>query len=258
MTVSFETTAPVAPVANVSALLPAALAATDPFLSKVRTAIEKIVTLNVDIGSAFGAAIAPAHVVPLAYVPFCQAYETALADHYRAALGTLSANSLQVMLRAANLVAAGKAVPTRAAVIKKSGKAKPLSDTAYLELLREAQRKAGLTVVKEGSGGDHRTPEQIAAAAATAAAAAATAAATAAKAGVEVPAPAAPAAPAPAAPAAPAPAAPPVAPAIDTEKLREDAAAMLMGNAKNGDLLLKALKTRKAALIAWLAEKPKA
>ena len=33
---------------------------------------------------------------------------------------------------------------------------------------------------------------------------------------------------------------------------------MLMGNAKNGDLLLQALKSRKAALIAWLQEKPKA
>ena len=236
---------------NVSALLPAALAATDPHLLKVRGAQEKIVTLNVDIGKAFGAAIAAAHVEPLGYVAFCLAYEVPLMAHCKAALGYVSGNAGQVMLRAANLTAAGKAVPTRAAVLKKSGAEKPLSDTAYLELLRDAQRKAGLTVIKAGSGGDKRTDAQKAEAAAKAATAAAEAAA-------KAPAAAAPAAaPAPQVVGKPA-TAPAVPPAIDLKKAREDAAAMLMGNAKNGDLLLQALTSRKAALIAWLQEKPKA
>jgi pyruvate/2-oxoglutarate dehydrogenase complex dihydrolipoamide acyltransferase (E2) component len=236
---------------NVSALLPAALAATDPHLLKVRGAQEKIVTLNVDIGKAFGAAIAAAHVEPLGYVAFCLAYEVPLMAHCKAALGYVSGNAGQVMLRAANLTAAGKAVPTRAAVLKKSGAEKPLSDTAYLELLRDAQRKAGLTVIKAGSGGDNRTDAQKAEAAAKAATAAAEAAA-------KAPAAAAPAAaPAPQVVGKPA-TAPAVPPAIDLKKAREDAAAMLMGNAKNGDLLLQALTSRKAALIAWLQEKPKA
>jgi hypothetical protein len=255
MTVSFET----APVANVSALLPAALAATDCHLLKVRGAQEKIVTLNVDIGRAFGEAIAAAHAEPLGYVAFIALYEAPLMAHCKAALGYVTANAGQVMLRAANLAAAGKAIPTRAAVVKKSGKEKPLSDTAYLDLLREAQRKAGLTVAKPGCGGDNRSPEAIAEAATKAAAEAtakaATAAATAAAAGKPVPAPA----PVPAPQVAGKPAsADPVPPTIDVKKAREDAAAMLMGNAKNGDLLLQALTSRKAALIQWLQAKPKA
>jgi len=252
MTLSFE--APAVP-ANVEALLPVALAATDPFLQKAKGAQEKIVTLNVEIGKAFGAAIAAAHVEPLGYTAFCDAYEGALMNHCKAVLGYVTGNAGQVMLRAANLQAAGKAIPTRAAVLKKSGAEKPLSDTAYLELLREAQRKAGLSVIKAGSGGDNRTDAQKAEAAAKAAAAAAEAAA---KAPAPVAPPAAPVPPQVAGKPASADSAPPVPPAIDTKKAREDAAAMLMGNAKNGDLLLRALTSRKAALIAWLQEKPKA
>jgi hypothetical protein len=249
------------PVSNVSALLPAALAATTPFLSKVRGAQEKIVTLNVDIGKAFGEAIAAAHAEPLAYTAFCDTYQAPLQRHCIEALGYLSANALQVMLRTANLAAASKAIPTRAAVLKRNGKEKPLSDTAFLDLLRDAQRKAGLTVAKPGCGGDNRSPEQIAEAATKAAAEAAAKAAAAAKAGAPVAAPVAPVAPvAPPVAGKPdaAPVAPPVAPTIDVKKAREDAAAMLMGNAKNGDLLLQALTSRKAALIQWLQAKPKA
>jgi len=243
---------------NSTSLLPVALAATDAILGKVRTAREKIVTFNVDIGEAFGKAIAAAHVEPLAFVPFCLAYEEPLLIHCKAALGYLSGNALQVMLRTANLVAAGKAVPTRAAVIKANGKEKPLSDTAYLLQLREAQRKAGLTVIKEGCGGDNRSPEQIAEAAAKAATEAAAKASTAAVAAAAAGKPA-PVIPAPQVVGKPAaPAAPPVAAPIDTAKAREDAAAAIMGSAKHGDLLLQAVKTRKAALIKWLQEKPKA
>jgi hypothetical protein len=252
--VAFETAAETPTSVNVTRLQKA-LAATDPFLGKVRGAQEKIVTLNVDIGRAFGTAIAaPDPLGPLGYVDFCVLYQDPLAAHYRAVLGNPSGSALQVMMRAANLAAAGKAIPTRAAVEKKNGKEKPLSDTAYLEVLREAQRKAGLTVVKPGCGGDNRSDAQKAEAAAKAAteAAAKAAAATAAAAKAGVPAPQVPAK------AAAATGAPAVPPTVDLKKAREDAAAMLMGNAKNGDLLIKALVSRKAALIAWLQAEPKA
>jgi hypothetical protein len=234
---------------NTTALLPAALAACDPILGKVRTAQEKIVTLNVDIGKAFGDAIAAAHAEPLDFIAFCAAYQEPLQRHCQAALGYVSGNAVQVMLRTANLAAAAKPIPTRAAVLKKSGKAKPLSDTAYLELLRDAQRKAGLTVAKAGSGGDRKSVAATDAKEATGKANPAAPAAVAAAAAKPVPAPQVAGKPA---------AADPVPPTVDLKKVQEDAAAMLMGNAKNGDLLLQALKTRKAALIAWLSEKPKA
>ena len=236
---------------NSAAILPAALAATDPILLKVRASQEKIVTLNVDLGKAFGAAIAAAHVEPLGYIAFCEAYQAALGTHCQTALGYVSGNALQVMLRTANLVAAGKKVPTRDAVVKKNGKEKPLSDTAFLDLLRDAQRKAGLTVAKAGSGGDRKSEAATEAKEATGKANPAAPAAVAAAAAKPVPAPQV--AGKPAADGAPA-----VPPTVDLKKVQEDAAAMLMGNAKNGDLLLQALKTRKAALIAWLQEKPKA
>jgi hypothetical protein len=243
MTVSFE---------NTPALLPAALAATDPILGKVRSAQEKIVTLNVDIGEAFGKAIAPAHVEPLDFIAFCAAYQEPLQRHCQAALGYVSGNAVQVMLRTANLAAAAQKIPTRAAVLKKSGKEKPLSDTAYLELLRDAQRKAGLTVAKPGSCGDRKSEAATEAKEATGKANPAAPAAVAAAAAKPVPAPQVAGKP------AGADAAPAVPPTVDLKKVREDAATMLMGNAKNGDLLLQALTSRKAALIQWLQEKPKA
>ena len=106
---------------NSAAILPAALAATDPILLKVRASQEKIVTMNVDIGKAFGLAIAAAHVEPLGFIAFCEAYQAPLQAHCQTALGYVSGNAVQVMLRTANLAAAGKAIPTRAAVVKKSG-----------------------------------------------------------------------------------------------------------------------------------------
>jgi hypothetical protein len=190
-------------------------------------------------------------VEPLGFIAFCEAYQAPLQAHCQAALGYVSGNAVQVMLRTANLAAAAKAIPTRAAVVKKSGSTKPLSDTAYLDLLREAQRKAGLTVAKAGSGGDRKSEAAADAKEATGKANPTAPAAVAAAAAKPVPAPQV--AGKPAADGAPA-----VAPTVDLKKVQEDAAAMLMGNAKNGDLLLQALTSRKAALIAWLQEKPKA
>lgn len=245
---------------NSTALLPIALAATDPLLEKVVSTRETLVMLNVDIGKAFGKAIAPAHVEPLRHDEFWALYAEPLAQHIKSKCGYATDRSVIVCMRTANLVAAGKSVPTRTTVKKKSGADKPLSDTAYTVQLLEAQKAAGLTIVRPGNGGDNRTPAQIAEAAAKAATDAADAAKKAAAAGVQVP-PVAPVEPAPQVPAKgndANPKGPDVPPTIDLAKVREDAAATIMGSAKHGDLLLRAVKSKKAALIKWLEDATKA
>lgn len=229
-----------------------ALAATDPFLDKLNNSLAGIVMITVDVGRAFGTIIAKRHPEPLDWTAFLNMYAAPLAAHVKARTGYTSGNGLQVATRVAHLVSAGCKVPTRAAVLKKSGTEKPLSDTMYLPVLAEAQKKAGLAVAKPGCGGDRKSEAaQVAKvetgkanpaspeAQASPVVQATVAKVEAAKAGTPA-----------------APVVPPVAPTIDTAKAKEDAAACLMGNAKHADLLLKAIQTRKAALIAWLQTPP--
>lgn len=252
-TLSLQTTTALSP-------LDAALAAMDPILDKVHKSIEAQTSLHVDLGRAFGASIRPQHNEPLDHPTFTAKYADAIAAHYKARIGYLTGQAHNVIVRVANLSAAGKTIPTRAAIQKKNGKVKPVSDSDYLVALVEAQQKAGLAVSKAGSGGARRGAVAEAAKAETGKANPATPEAQvspvvqAAAAKVEAAKTATDAAKAPSAtPATPETKAPS---AADVKKAREDAAAMIMGNAKLGDLLLRTVTSRKAALIAWMETPP--
>lgn len=201
--------------------------------TEFRRSSERSSDISVEAGVAFGNATYDGKVLP--YADYISKYEARVTKSLRETFPAIANVSVEVILRAANLTHNGleEDIPTRREIRNLDGmSSKTIGDTVFRDVLKKLQQDAGFTPTREGNGGSRKGAGRKAKGN------------KATKGGKPVPGAVQAANSANSAPAVP--------PTVDVKKAREDAAASLMGGAKEGDLLLAALQKNRKAVITYL------
>lgn len=207
-----------------------------PFAEKLaeefRRSSERSSDIAVEAGVAFGNETYDGKVLP--YADYISKYETRVTKSLRDTFPAIANVSVEVILRSANLTHNGleEDIPTRREIRNLDGySSKTIGDTVFRDVLKKLQQDAGFTPTRDGNGGSRKGAGRKAKAGKT---------------GKPVPAAVQQANSANSAPAVP--------PTVDVKKVREDAAASIMGSARHGDMLLAALVKNRKAVITYLEQ----